>query len=120
MSGFFFNARVLAVAAASLFAFSNLASAGETISCRSQAEAAANEWAGDRIHPVGPAFLAGPDEILVISYGEKYVVPRSPTNVVSVVKQGLGELASQRNRVYREELVRCLRPYGTIIKIFIE
>ena len=114
------NWRVLVAAAFSLFAFTNLASAKEIISCRSQAEAAANEWADGRIYPAEPADVANPGQIVVISYGEKYIVPRPPTDQVRVITQGLGGLASDRNHVYEEELARCLEPYRTTINIFIE
>jgi hypothetical protein len=115
-----FCSRLGVAAALSLFAFTNLASAAELISCRSQAEAAADEWADGRIYPVGPAEMAGHDQVLVISYGRKYVVPRHLNSGLRIVTQGLGGLAGERNAVYQEELTRCLQPRRTIINIYTE
>jgi hypothetical protein len=112
--------RKLAFASLGLVLMSTVAAAGEIISCRSQADAAADEWADGRIYPVGPADEAGPDQVTVISYGKKYVVPRHHSGTVRVVSQGLGGLAAERNQVYVEELNRCLRPYSRSIRIYLK
>jgi hypothetical protein len=111
--------RSVAVAAFGLFLMSSFAAAGETISCRSQADAAADEWADGRIYPIGPAETAGPDQVTVISYGKKYVVPRHQSGTVRVISQGLGGLAAERNQVYVEELNRCLGRYPRSIRLIL-
>ncbi len=98
----------------------NFASAEDIYSCRSFAEAAADEWADGRISPAGATDSAGSNQLLVISYGKKYIVPRKIPNDGSVITQGLGRLAAQRNQVYEEELVRCQRPREFKIKVYIK
>jgi hypothetical protein len=106
MSGVSILKRSIIAAAFGLIAFTNIASA-EVISCRSFAEAAANEWANGRIYPVGPADVGTADQVTIISYGKKYVVPRRTNNAGVNFPVQLGNLAKQRNEVYTEELARC-------------
>lgn len=87
-----------------------LPASAETTSCRSQAEAAADQWADGRIVPVAAGDMAGSDGVTVISYGKKFVVPRNLKQEGSIITQELGSLATQRNQVYMEELERCLSP----------
>ena len=106
MSGVSLLSRGLCAAVIGLFALTAIASA-ETISCRSFAEAAADEWADGQIYPVGPADVGTADQVTVISYGKKYMVPRHPKNKGVVFPTELGNLAKQRGDVYTEELARC-------------
>jgi hypothetical protein len=106
MSGVSFFKRGVIATAFGLVTFTSIASA-ETISCRSFAEAAADEWANGRIYPVGPADVGTADQVTIISYGRKYVVPRHTKNSGVVFPVELGNLATQRNEVYTEELARC-------------
>ena len=99
------NAR-LSVACLCLLAFTSFAKA-EVMSCRSFAEAAANQWANGSIRPLGAADMGGHDEVTVISYGKKFAVPRRTQNDGNVILGGLGSLAQQRTEVYYEELARC-------------
>jgi hypothetical protein len=106
MSGVSILRRGLCAAAFGIIAFTNMAAA-ESISCRSFAEAAADEWANGRIYPVGPADVGTADQVTIISYGKKYVVPRRTKNAGVLFPVELGNLAKQRNDVYTEELARC-------------
>ncbi len=90
-----------------VFAFANGALAAEILSCRSVAEAAADEWANGRIYPVDAAEVGTSDQVTVIAYGKKYVVPRHIKNNGIVFPTELGNLATNRNEVYTEELARC-------------
>jgi hypothetical protein len=108
MSGVSIFARGLVAAAFGLIAFTNIAAA-ETISCRSFAEAAADEWANGRIYPVGPADQPAANQVKIIAYGKSYVVPRNQKKGV-VFPVELGNLAKQRNEVYEEEMARCRYP----------
>lgn len=107
MSGVSILKRGVVATAFGLLAFANTASSAEIISCRSFAEAAADEWANGRIYPVGPAEVGTADQVTIISYGKKYVVPRHIKNNGVVFPTELGNLATQRNEVYTEELARC-------------
>ncbi len=98
-----------AFAAVALFTCVQSAAA-ERLSCRSIAEAAADQWADGRIVPVAAGDMAGSDGVTVISYGKKFVVPRNLKQEGSIITQELGSLATQRNQVYMEELERCLSP----------
>ena len=92
-----------------LFAFSGFATAKEVVSCRGFAEAAASEWADGRIREADNSTNAAPNEIVLISAGRKYILPRTALRKDEVALQPLGELVSDRQRVYDEELVRCLQ-----------
>jgi hypothetical protein len=108
MSSFPVSVRTLFVAAISLLSLTNVALAKDIVSCRSFAEAAANDWADGRIFPADNATTAQPDEIVLISAGHKFIVPRHATRSDRVTLQPLGALVSDRNQVYDEELARCL------------
>jgi hypothetical protein len=108
MSYFPVSGRTLFIAALSLFAVTNLASARDSISCRSFAEAAADEWSAGRLVPADSAELPNSNEIVLISAGHKYLVPRAAQRADSIILQPLGQLATDRNIVYEEELRRCL------------
>jgi hypothetical protein len=96
---------------AGVFSIGFLALAGianaEIMSCRSFAEAAANEWATGSIRPMAPAEMASPGEVTIISYGKKFAVPRRAQGSQAIITGGLGNLAKQRTEVYYEELSRC-------------
>jgi hypothetical protein len=100
--------RHLMVATLSLCAMTAVASAEDVVSCRTIASAAAKEWSAGRIAPADDATTAKSDEMVLISYGHKYIVTRRNPNHGEIRPQALGELAMQRNQVYQEELERCL------------
>jgi hypothetical protein len=91
-----------------IFAFSGFAAAKEVVSCRSFAEAAADQWADGRIAKADNSTSAQADEIVLISAGRKFIVPRDALRKDEVTLQPLGQLASDRQTVYDEELRRCL------------
>jgi hypothetical protein len=95
-------------AAMSLFAFSGFAVAKDVVSCRSFAEAAAEQWADGRIMKADNSTKAQSDEIVLISAGKKFIVPRIALRKDEVTLQPLGQLAMDRQTVYDEELRRCL------------
>lgn len=97
-----------AAAALSLVALATSARADDVVSCRSYAAAAADDWAGGRITPAEDADKMQAGRVVVISYGRKYSVARHATNSRDLHVQPLGELTIQRNKVYQEELDRCL------------
>jgi hypothetical protein len=113
------SSRGLAAAAFGLLAISTTASADDR-SCREIASAAADSWANGRIIAVGPADMAGPDEITVIAYGKKYIMPRRTRDDGEVFTTGLGALTQERNQVYTEELVRCLHPHTVRFKVVVK
>lgn len=100
--------RVAACVAAVLCAPVSLAAAAENLSCASQALAAADEWSAGRIVPVDDTAMMEPDRVIVISYGHKYSVPRRGFDDPNLRQKPLGQLAIERNRVYYDELNRCL------------
>jgi hypothetical protein len=79
-----------------------------TVSCRSKAAAAADQWADGRIIPASDAASEAPNRLVVISYGHKYTVARDALVDADRHLQPLGTLAIERNIVYSEELDRCL------------
>jgi hypothetical protein len=89
-------------------AFSGAAAAEDVVSCRNFAEAAADGWANGRIAKADNSTQSQPDEIVLISAGHKYIMPRIALNRDDVTLQPLGELANDRQAVYDEELRRCL------------
>jgi hypothetical protein len=117
MSSFPMN-RHLMVATLSLFAMTAAASAENIVSCRTIASAAADEWSAGRIAPADDETTAKSDEMVLISYGRKYIVPRRTPNHGDIRPQALGELAMERNGVYEEELERCLRPPEVTVYVY--
>ena len=95
------------VAAFGLCALSSAASAHTIASCKTYASNAAEEWADGRVRPASDEETGLPDEIVLISYGRKYIVPRQQG---TLRLKPLGQLARERNEVYETELRHCL--YG--------
>jgi hypothetical protein len=110
--------RHLMVATLSVFAVTAAASAENIASCRTIASAAANEWSAGRIAPADDATAAKSDEMVLISYGHKYIVPRRAPNHGDIRPQALGSLAMERNQVYQEELERCLGPSEVTVYVY--
>jgi hypothetical protein len=110
--------RHLMVATFSLFSMTAAASAENVVSCRTIASAAANEWSAGRIAPADDAMTAKSDEMVLISYGHKYIVPRRAPNHGDIRPQALGSLAMERNQVYQEELERCLGPSEVTVYVY--
>jgi hypothetical protein len=95
-------------AAISIFACSGFAVAKDVVSCRSFAEGAADQWADGRIMKADNSTRAQSDEIVLISAGRKFILPRIALRKDDVTLQPLGELVRDRQTVYDEELRRCL------------
>lgn len=96
------------VAALGLCALTSAAAASHSItSCKTYASSAAEEWADGRIRPASDVETGLADEIVLISYGRKYIVPRQQN---TLRLKPLGQLAKERNEVYEAELHHCL--YG--------
>jgi hypothetical protein len=110
MASFKNQARVFA--ALSVLVISTAAHAAQITSCRSMASDAADEWANGRIAPAGGNEDAAPDQIVVISYGIKYLVPRHMQHDANGKLPMLGELAREYNQVKGEEHIRCLTSHG--------
>lgn len=102
------------VAACSVLVFASGASASTVASCRSFAEAAADEWAEGKIVPAVETSKSDENHYILISYGKKYVVQRRKLSA-QVIYRGDGELARQRTEVYHEELDRCLDGHNLAI-----
>ncbi len=94
-------------AAFAVVVFASSASASTVSSCRSFAEAAADEWAEGKIVPASESSKSDENHYIFISYGKKFVVQRRKLTG-QVIYRGDGELARQRTEVYHEELNRCL------------
>lgn len=96
------------VAALGLCALASAAAASHSIaSCKTYASNAAEEWADGRIRPASDEETGLPDEIVLISYGRKYIVPRQQD---TLRLKPLGQMARERNEMYETELRHCL--YG--------
>ncbi len=107
-----FKNQLCLFAAMSFLVISSAAHAAQTTSCRTMATDAADEWANGRIAPAGGNEDAAPDQIVVISYGIKYLVPRYMPHDSNGKLPMLGELAREYNQVQGEEHVRCLTSHG--------
>ena len=97
--------------AISLFAMSNNAVAKENVTCREFAQAATDEWAAGFMDRAAAATEASAEDVVIISYGKKYIMPRqgvdSNLRLISV-----GDRIRMRHRVYNEEFARCMRAYS--------
>jgi hypothetical protein len=89
-------------------AASTAAHAYDATSCRTEATAAADEWARGNIVSASEAALVEPAPLVIISYGHKYGAARNAMDAETLRPRALGTLATQRNLVYKEELDRCL------------
>ena len=105
MRNVFSKALLLTVA---VVAGSLSAMAKETITCRDFAQAAADDWALGFMDRASDTTVANEDEIVVISYGHKYIMPRQGTIDGDLRPISIGSRIQQRHRVYHEEFVRCL------------
>lgn len=99
--------KLVALLFASLAA-STAAHAYDATSCRTEAAAAADEWAQGNLIDGGEAAQMEPAPLVIIAYGHKYGAARNAMDAETLRPRALGTLATQRNLVYREELDRCL------------
>jgi hypothetical protein len=113
-----FKNQTCMVAALGVLLISTAAQAAQVTSCRTIATSAADEWANGQIVPAGDNEVAAPDQIVLISYGHKYFVPRHMKRNENGQLPMLGELARERNQVYGEEKIRCLSSHGYKIYIY--
>lgn len=111
------GARIALIAATTLFAFTTAGQAATAASCRAYAEAAAADWSAGRITPTDQITMPEPGELIVISYGRKYIMPLNRPGDGNVYPTAVGELARERNEVYREEYERCRSGKGITIRI---
>lgn len=112
-----FKNQLCMVAVVSFFVVSGSAQAAQITSCRTMASDAADEWANGRIEPAGSNEDAAPDQVVFISYGIKYLVPRYMPHDTNGKLPMLGELAREYNQVQGQEHIRCLTSRG--FKFFI-
>jgi hypothetical protein len=98
----------VSLVALSLIVFAGVSAAKDGVSCRSFAKAAADEWADGRIAKTDNSTSAQSDDIVLISAGRKFIVPRNALRRDEVTLQPLGQLANDYQTVNDEELRRCL------------
>jgi hypothetical protein len=91
-----------------LFMGATAAHATDLTSCRTQANAAADEWTKGNIIPGSEAAQMEPAPLVIIAYGKKYGAARNAMDLETLRPRMLGTLVVQRNQVYKEELDRCL------------
>lgn len=106
-----FKFKVLPLAALACTAFSNVATAAESerfATCRDQATVAADQWSAGYVERAWDADQPKVGQYVAIVYGNKYFVPRKPAADGDLHLHPVGEQVLKRNRVYREEFVRCL------------
>ena len=107
----------VAVATVAILATSLSASAKESITCRDFAKAAADEWAAGYMDHASDSAVANDDEVVVISYGKKYIAPLGARVGGDLRPISFGVRIQRRNKVYHEELMRCLHAKDIYIKV---
>jgi hypothetical protein len=100
--------RILAPLFLAVMSVSTAAQAYDATSCRTQANLAADEWVQGNIIDGAEAAQIEPAPLVIISAGRKYGVSRNTMDRETLRPRALGALITQRNRVYHEELDRCL------------
>jgi hypothetical protein len=82
--------------------------AGQPLACRDYAEIAADIWARDLIRPADDFEKPGSGNIVVISGGHKYFMPKRQPDDTNGHLISVGQRIHERDRVYHEEYLRCL------------
>jgi hypothetical protein len=95
------------VALATGFCFSS-AHAAASLTCRDFATTAADQWAQDLMTRAADAEQPNQNQILVIAAGQKSFVPKRQPDELNLHLIPVGQRMIERNRVYDEELARCL------------
>jgi hypothetical protein len=98
----------LGALALSFFVSSAQAATGDVYSCKSIATAAADEWTSGLVQEADNTENTNEDLVVVIAYGYKYLVPRYLPHDGNGKLPRLGELTYEHNRVYAQELHRCV------------
>jgi hypothetical protein len=94
--------------ALSLMASTAFAASGDVYSCKSIATAAAEEWTNGQVRLSEEMENTDMAQVVVISYGRKFLVPRYLPHNSNGKLPALGELTGEYDRVYSQELRRCL------------
>jgi hypothetical protein len=103
---------IVSAFALSLLAGPALAKSANLIACKSYASSVADEWAADQIVRASDGDpLGSGNEVLVIAGGRSYYIARNPNEIVH---KPVGQRVVERQRVYRQQLRRCLRGGGDI------
>jgi hypothetical protein len=104
------------VALATGFCFSS-AHAASNLTCRDFATTAADQWAQDFILSAADAEKPNHNQIVVIAAGQKYFMPKRQPDELNLHLIPAGQRIIERNRVYEEELARCLGAERIVINV---
>ncbi len=111
------KALLVSLATLALLSGSHGAVAGERITCRDFAQAAADEWAAGFMDRASDQDVATEDSVVVISYGKKYLMPRQNNVDGNLRLVSVGERIRMRNKVYAEELFRCMHAHSINVHV---
>ena len=111
------KALIVPFATLALLSGSHGASAKDRITCRDFALAAADEWAAGFMDRASDQEVATEDSVVVISYGKKYLMPRQNNVDGNLRLVSVGERIRMRNRVYAEELFRCMHAHSINVQV---
>ncbi len=106
----------LGVLATFVFSISS-AEAATSMTCRDFASTAADQWGQGYIERAADAEKPGQNKIVVIAGGQKYFMPKRQPDELNLHLVGVGQRAIELNRVYQEELARCLGAERIVINI---
>ena len=112
-----FKALVVPFATIALLAGSEGAVAKDRITCRDFAQAAADEWAAGFMDRASDQDVATEDSVVVISYGKKYLMPHQNNVDGNLRLVSVGERIRLRNKVYAEELFRCMHAHSINVHV---
>ena len=111
------KALLVPLATLALLAGSQGAIAKDRITCRDFALAAADEWAAGFMDRASDHDVATEDSVVVISYGKKYLMPRQNNVDGNLRVISVGERIRLRNKVYAEELFRCMHAHSINVQV---
>jgi hypothetical protein len=111
------QALLVPLASVALLCGSQGAVAKDRITCRDFALAAADDWAAGFMDRASDEEVATEDSVVVISYGKKYLMPRQNNVDGNLRLVSVGERIRLRNKVYAEELFRCMHAHSINVEV---
>ncbi len=117
MRNLLLKALVVPLATVALLSGSQGVVARDRITCRDFALAAADDWAAGFMDRASDQDIATEDSVVVISYGKKYLMPRQNNVDGNLRLVSVGERIRLRNKVYAEELFRCMHAHSINVHV---